>query len=509
MNKNDDEMFSNNNNEQLNENITDQIKVHKKKYFLYIAIGLVSLLVIILVIVLILVFKGDSNDNSGSESESEDDDNKKDLVESLPNYGYDNSTFYSGYLKVDKIKFFHYIYIEAEEDNEEKPLVLWLNGGPGCSSLNGWATENGPFTIKDNDTNFTENKYSWNKEANILYLESPAGVGFSYIKSKKAKDYEIDDVISAEDNFKALQKFFKKFPDLKNNSFYISGESYAGVYVPRLAELIVKYNSDAKNEKINLKGILIGNPLVNPKADIAYSTRIDFMFFHHLISYEQRMEYFDICVNQAKEDECSNLKKKLENIIKNINAYDILQKCYNPQTNLTNNLFYLEYNPYSFNKLQSKFKATKINCVDLSSIENYLIIPEVQNALHVKKTEFELCNMTIYKNYKMSDEGGYEAIKTLIENKINILVYSGDTDLVCPFTGNLLWIKSLNLEIKEKWKSWKLDDESDYVAGYKVVYNGLTFVTVRGTGHMVPQWKPKEALQIFKEFINEKSQQIS
>ena len=276
-----------------------------------------------------------------------------------------------------------------------------------------------------------------------------------------------------------------------------------------MAELIVKYNNDAQNEKINLKGILIGNPLVNPQADISYSTRIDFMFFHHLVSYEQRMEYINICVNQAKEDECSELKEKLEKIIKNINAYDILQKCYNPQTNLTNNYFYLEYNPYSFHKLNSKFKATKINCFDVSYIEDYLLIPEVQKALHVKKNEFELCNMTIYKNYNMSDEGGYEAIKTLIENKIKILVYSGDTDLVVPFTGNLLWIKSLNLEIKEKWKSWKLDDESDYVAGYKVVYNGLTFVTVRGTGHMVPQWKPKEALQIFKEFINEKSQQIS
>ena len=97
----------------------------------------------------------------------------------------------------------------------------------------------------------------------------------------------------------------------------------------------------------------------------------------------------------------------------------------------------------------------------------------------------------------------------MISKCINILIYSGDTDLVCPFTGNLLWIKSLNLEIKEKWKSWKLDDESDYVAGYKVVYNGLTFVTVRGTGHMVPQWKPKEALQIFSEFINETTQIIS
>ena len=496
--KNDEEMFQNNS-EQLNEKIGDQIKVHKRKYYLYL-IGLV-LLIIILVIVLIFVFKKDSDD-----SDSEEEVNKEDKVESLPYYEYKKSKFYSGYLNASDTKFFHYIYVEAEKDKDKKPLVLWLNGGPGCSSLNGWATENGPYTIKDNEDNFTENKYSWNKEANMLYIESPGNVGFSYINSNKPEDFEIDDDISAEDNYNALKNFFKKFPNLKQKPFYISGESYAGVYVPRLAEYIIENNN--KDDTINLKGILIGNPLVNPASDVSNSTRIDFMFFHHLISYQQRMDYINFCVNQTKEPECTNLRKQINNITKNINAYDILQKCHN-SSNLTRNNFYLEYDPWNFNKLKKKFKATQINCVNVSNIENYFLDNDVQDALHVKRKTFELCNMTIFKTYNMSDEGGYEAIKTLIENKINILVYSGDTDLVVPFTGNQLWIKSLNLPLKEKWKSWKLKDENDYIAGYKVVYDGLTFVTVRGTGHMVPQWKPKEALQIFKEFINEKSQQIS
>ena len=89
-----------------------------------------------------------------SESESEGDDK----VKLLPNYGCNESEFYSGYLKVSDTKFFHYIYVEAEKDKAKKPLVLWLNGGPGCSSLNGWGTENGPYTIKDNEIEFT-NEY--------------------------------------------------------------------------------------------------------------------------------------------------------------------------------------------------------------------------------------------------------------------------------------------------------------------------------------------------------------
>ena len=498
MHKNNDEIISDNV-EQLNDNIYDQIKVHNKKYFFYFIVGLLSLGILILIIILILVIKNNSNDNS-----EEEDDNIKDKVTSLPDYGYEEP-FYSGYLKASENKFYHYIYIKAEDDSENTPLVLWLSAGPGCSALIGWGMGHGPYIIKEGDTNFTKNEYSWNKEANMIYLENPGEVGFSYIDSIDSDDYEINDTISANENFNAIKHFFKKFPNLRNKPFYISGESYGGIYVPTLAKLIV--NDTNESEKINLKGIIIGNGVVKPEADTSDSTYLDFMFFHHLISYEQRMEYLEICVNnKTNETECNDYKDDLFDLITKLNMYDILRKCYIPSTpsNLKNNNFYFNYAPWAFNKLKTN-KNEGPSCIDVSALEKYLNNKTVKDNLHVKKKEFNICNMTVLNIYNQSEEGSFDSIKYLIDNNIRILIYSGDTDLVVPFNGNQLWIKKLNLTLKDKWKSWKMDDENDYIAGYKVIYDKLTFITIRGVGHLVTKWKPKEAFYIFRQFIKEDS----
>ena len=165
------------------------------------------------------------------------ENHENDLVKSLPNYSY-TGTLYSGYLKAGPTKFFHYMFNIADDKPEEKPLVIWLNGGPGCSSLDGWAMENGPMFLNKNGT-YTINEYSWNKAANMLYIESPGEVGYSYITSGHEDDIKVDDDIVAKDNFNALLSFCVKFPEYKNRDLYISGESYAGIYIPMLAYEII------------------------------------------------------------------------------------------------------------------------------------------------------------------------------------------------------------------------------------------------------------------------------
>ena len=170
-----------------------------------------------------------------------------DIVNSLPDYSY-KGRLYSGYLAASEVKQFHYMFNLAHEDPDHKPLVLWFNGGPDCSSLDGWSSEHGPMQL-DDDGNFNLNEYSWHRAANMIYLESPGDVGYSYIDSKLDYELEINDDIASQDNLNALLDFFKRFPSFKGRDFYISGESYAGIYVPTLAYRIIEYNKGVVESK--------------------------------------------------------------------------------------------------------------------------------------------------------------------------------------------------------------------------------------------------------------------
>ena len=442
----------------------------------------------------------------------------RDIVSDLPNYNYHN-LMYSGYLTAGAYKYFHYIFHLADSDPEHKPLVLWLNGGPGCSSLDGWAAEHGPQTIKTGSDEFTENIYSWNKVANMIYLESPGGVGFSYIDSTVESELAVDDEITARDNLNALIDFFNKFSEMRDYDFYIAGESYAGIYVPTLAREILLYNEKVSaSKKIKLKGILVGNGV----ADWNYDTEpavYDFVFTHHLISYELRLDFVEYCKKNIHKEKCDKVKEKIMENIDGINVYDILQECQNSSSSFDySNNFYYNYVPWMFKKKKSKPKNfietlkeqntlkndnLEIPCMDVRNITKYLNDLEVKAALHVNQDiNFELCSEEVNKRYELSDKGSIWVYPELL-GKIRIMIFSGDTDLAVPFNGNQAWIKNLKLDIKKPWRQWRAYDDKENVSGYRIVYDGLIFATVKGTGHMVPQWKPKEALYLFEKFLND------
>ena len=152
---------------------------------------------------------------------------------------------YSGYVSLPGTsKENHYLLVESQNDWSTDPLVIWFNGGPGCSSMLGWATENGPWSMPAGGTTFEKNPYSWNKMANVLYIEQPAGVGYSYCDPAHKTECVFDDDSSAVDNMAFLHAWYDKFPDYKNHSLYISGESYAGLYVPLLSLQIHNFNQN-------------------------------------------------------------------------------------------------------------------------------------------------------------------------------------------------------------------------------------------------------------------------
>ena len=144
-------------------------------------------------------------------------DKESDRVNNLFGDLYTGEMF-SGYLATDSPnRRLHYIFIPSQNNPINDPVVLWLNGGPGCSSLLGFIQEHGPVIIPDYSSQFQVNQYSWNKNANMIYLESPAGVGFSI--NTDPNDFKWDDNKSGKDNRLALIDFFKRFPEYKKNDF--------------------------------------------------------------------------------------------------------------------------------------------------------------------------------------------------------------------------------------------------------------------------------------------------
>ncbi|KAM0889414.1 hypothetical protein ACQ4PT_027724 [Festuca glaucescens] len=155
-----------------------------------------------------------------------------------------------------------YYLVESQGDPSKDPVVLWLNGGPGCSSFDGFVYEHGPFNFESGGSvsslpKLHLNPYSWSKVSTMIYLDSPAGVGLSY--SKNVSDYQTGDLKTAVDSHTFLLKWFQMYPEFLSNPFYIAGESYAGVYVPTLSHEVVKGIQGGAKPTINFKGYMVGN----------------------------------------------------------------------------------------------------------------------------------------------------------------------------------------------------------------------------------------------------------
>ena len=451
---------------------------------------------------------------------------EKDAVHSLPDYEY-KGLFYSGYLSSNSVKNFHYIFNEADFDSDKKPLVLWLNGGPGCSSLEGWAKENGPMRL-DKNGKFQMNEYSWHKSAKMLYIDSPGDVGFSYIDSQEIYEKEINDDIAANDNLNALIDFFNKFQNYKGRDFYIAGESYAGIYIPMLAYNIIMYNKKVvESKKIHLRGILVGNGVADFSND-SLNAKYDFLFAHHITSYENRIEFIKYCLDEYDKEKCQEIKDEADKCLENINIYDYLQDCELPSTETGERDYFSSYylksswvfpnlkkkqeqlreklkNNLNKNGENSKKQQLKLSpkCYDDKQMIQYFNREDVKSALHVNTDIiWQLCSDDIYERYDRQSKGSIWAYQILINSGIRILIYNGDTDITVPFNENLAWIENLKLEVEKPWKQWRAFGDNKKISGYYVKYEGLTFCTFKGVGHMVPEWRPKEAFYIFSKFLN-------
>ncbi|XP_052184547.1 serine carboxypeptidase-like 45 [Diospyros lotus] len=407
---------------------------------------------------------------------------------------------YSGYVTVDEKnpKALFYYFVEAETDPASKPLVLWLNGGPGCSSLGvGAFSENGPF--RPSGKVLVKNEYSWNREANMLYLETPIGVGFSYSTDSSLYG-TVNDKITARDNLVFLQKWFVKFPQYRNRSLFITGESYAGHYVPQLAELILQFNK--KQKLFNLQGIALGNPVLEFATD--FNSRAEYFWSHGLIS-DSTYKLFTSACNYSRfvseyyrgsvSPSCSRVMSLVtRETSRFVDKYDvILDVCISSVMSQSKVL-----NP-------QQVTETVDVCVE-DEIISYLNRPDVRDALHARLVgvnRWLVCSNIL--DYELLDLEipTISVVGEFIKAGIPVLVYSGDQDSVIPLTGSRTLVHGLAEELGLKttvpYRVWFAGMQ---VGGWTQVYgNILSFATIRGASHEAPFSQPERSLVLFKAFL--------
>jgi len=346
------------------------------------------------------------------------------------------------------------------------------------------------------------NEHSWNTIANMLYIETPAGVGFSY--SNTPSDYHTGDAQTASDNYKAILLFLERFPEYSASDFYITSESYGGHYMPTLAKAIVDGNNAGVNPHLNFKGFAVGNPYTDTESN-TYGTFAAF-WGHQLVSKISWDNYLQHC--PVRPLACANARAQMNTEIGNLNPYALdFGVCASPtlRAGRAQRTWLMHYITDD-KKIRRQFAIPPTlsaydPCVD-NYATTYLNQDYVQTALHAKPTNWRECSLHVVYNQTDKAQPMEPYYRYLIdEAKIKILVYSGDDDSVCATVGTQEWIYKLGYQITAPWTAWTLPND-EQVAGYITRFQGLNFVTVHTAGHEVPTYQPERALQLFQNFLN-------
>lgn len=443
-----------------------------------------------------------------------------DLVTSLPGFGAPLTTTYSGYLAIPGGKALHYLLYTSQTGKASDPLILWFNGGPGCSSLEGAFQESGPLWTAPGGQGLQLNNYSWNKFAHHLFLEAPACVGFS--TADKLSGCTHNDTGTAADNLAALIKFFSLYPEYVNNDFWITGESYAGIYVPSLAYDIVQYNAGGSGQKIALKGIAVGNGCLGDNVGICggapygdYLSALQ-LYGHSFISNSAWAKVTAECPTTESgwnnpSTACMNALNAAGNEAGgNFDVYDIYSGAWgicnygSLQGQPPRKLKEIMRRPVRPGSITSKLLAAASNqCTDDSDLTTYMNLPAVQAALHVKNPLGgwqECANIDYTPNIADERTVIYPA---LLQAGLSVHIYNGDADACVPHTDNEWWTASMAYPVKTAWHPWTASDGT--LGGYSVTYTPpagqFTYTTIRLAGHMVPQTQPLYAYDLIYSFV--------
>lgn len=392
---------------------------------------------------------------------------------------------YSGYLTVDKQynSNIFFWYFPSQSDYKKDPVVLWLQGGPGATSLIGLFAENGPFKPQRRH-GIKLRKYSWTHSHSMIYIDNPVGAGYSFTNN----GYSQNETSVGTNLYAALLQFFQLFPELQENEFFVTGESYGGKYVPAISYTIHKNNPIAK-QKINLKGLAIGNGLCDPIHQLKYG---DYLYQLGLIDRNTQKMIQDI---ESKGVELIKNEKWLE-------AFKIFDALVNGDLNNRTSVFKncTGFDNY-FNYLISHDPDTEIE-----RMGKYIQSTEIRRSIHVGNNTFN-GEATIVELNLLSDimQSVAPWITELLSH-YRVLIYNGQLDIIVayPLTSNFL--QNLQFDGADQYKSaqrhiWNVRDD---IAGYVKQAGNLTEILVRNAGHMVPGDQPLWAYDLITRFTRNK-----
>ncbi|CAK9148560.1 unnamed protein product [Ilex paraguariensis] len=441
------------------------------------------------------------------------------IVKTLPGYPsdlpFELETGYVGVGEKNDVQLFYY-FVESEGSPKDDPLILWLAGGPGCSALRAFFYEIGPFTFNYEESigktpTLELNPYSWTKVASIIYIDQPVGTGFSYANTSES--YISSDTISATQTYEFLRKWLVDHPEYLNNPLYICGVSYIGMVIPIIVQEIYNGNEAGNEPQMNIKGYMLGNPLTDKNRDI--NSRIKYAHRVALLSdnlYKStkancKGEYIDVDPSNGL---CSSNLQLVDKCLDKINLPQILEPLCSTM-NVKSNLLRWDRNSAEENSMDLLGPLQQVPGPWCRGY-NYIFATkwandrDVQKALNIRegiKTEWLQCNTSIEYSFGVSATVAYTFNvpstvgyhRNLTHKNCRALIFSGDLDMRVPHLSTEKWIDSLNLNIESGWEPWFVDGQ---IAGYTIAYArndySLTYATMKGAGHTVPEYKPRESL---------------
>ncbi|CAF0883649.1 unnamed protein product [Didymodactylos carnosus] len=369
--------------------------------------------------------------------------------------------------------------------NASAPILLWLQGGPGADSLFALFTEIGPIYI-DSKGDVQRRAFTWNTNYHLLFIDNPVGTGYSFTNNDAGYAKSEDDV--ANDLYSALTQFFLVYYEYQSSPFYITGESYAGKYVPSISYKIHVENPQAK-VKINLKGICIGDGWTDPYSQYEYGP---LLFQIGLIDSNQ-LSYFQLqtaLIRYAMEQD------------RYMDAFRLSDALMDGDLINTTSYFY--------------------NVTGLSNYYNYLMtgipddlgyyVPFITSA--VRRKQIHVGNMTfnrgnMVENMLMNDvmQSINKSVLITLANNYKVLLYYGLLDLICAEAPALNWINKLPWQYADDFRKaekviWKVNQSDPEITGYVKHAHDFYLASIRNAGHMAPHDQPRAVLDLLNRFFN-------